>query len=70
MKTLGQFLIERRKALGLSQKEMAALVKNLDGKTLSATYLNYLEHDRGKPPDYLLDQFAAVLKVERDVFYF
>ena len=27
MKTLGQFLIERRKALGLSQKEMAALPK-------------------------------------------
>jgi transcriptional regulator with XRE-family HTH domain len=70
MKTLGQVLIERRKALGLSQKEMAALIKNRDGKTLSATYLNYLEHDRGKPPDYLLDQFAAVLKVERDVFYF
>jgi len=70
MKTLGQFLIERRKALGLSQKEMAAVIKNRDGKPLSATYLNYLEHDRGKPPDYLLDQFADVLKVERDVLYF
>jgi transcriptional regulator with XRE-family HTH domain len=55
MKTLGQFLIERRKAQGLSQKEFAALIKNRDGKPISATYLNYLEHDRGKPPDYLLD---------------
>lgn len=70
MKTLGQFLIERRKAQGLSQKEFAALIKNRDGKPISATYLNYLEHDRGKPPDYLLDQFADVLNLERDVLYF
>jgi transcriptional regulator with XRE-family HTH domain len=70
MKTLAQFLIERRKALGISQKEMALLIQNRDGQPLSATYLNYLEHERGKPPDYLLDQFATVLKVERDVLYF
>jgi transcriptional regulator with XRE-family HTH domain len=70
MKTLGQYLIERRKALGLSQKEMAALIKNRDGQRLSATYLNYLEHDRGEPPNYLLDQFAEVLRIERDVLYF
>jgi transcriptional regulator with XRE-family HTH domain len=70
MKTLGKFLIERRKARGLSQKEFAALIKNRDSKPISATYLNYLEHDRGKPPDYLLDQFTEVLKVERDVLYF
>jgi transcriptional regulator with XRE-family HTH domain len=70
MKTLGQFLIERRKGQGLSQKEFARLIKNRDGKSISATYLNYLEHDRGKPPDYLLDQFADLLRVERDVLYF
>ena len=38
MKTLGQFLIERRKARGLSQKEFAVLIKNRDGKPISATY--------------------------------
>lgn len=70
MKTLGQFLIERRKSRGLGQKEMAALIKNRDGKPLSAAYLNYLEHDRGKPPDYLLDQFAQVLQLDRDILYF
>jgi transcriptional regulator with XRE-family HTH domain len=70
MKTLGQFLTELRKTRGLSQKELAALVKNRDGKPLSAAYLNHLEHDHGKPPDYLLDQLAEVLKVERDVLYF
>ena len=70
MKTLGQILIERRKALGISQKELAALILNRDGRGISATYLNYIEHDRGLPPDYLLDQFAEVLKVERDLLYF
>lgn len=70
MKTLGQFVVAKRKERGLSQKEFAAQIKNRDEKPISATYLNYLEHDRGKPPDYLLDQFAEVLKVERDVFYF
>lgn len=70
MKTLGQLLVERRKARGLDQKRMAALISNRDGRPLSATYLNYLEHDRGKPPDYLLDQFANLLKIDRDVLYF
>ncbi len=70
MKTLGQLLVERRKAHGLEQKQLAALINNRDGKPISATYLNYLEHDYGKPPDYLLDQLADVLKIERDVLYF
>ncbi len=70
MKTLGQLLVERRKARGLEQKQLAALINNRDGKPISATYLNYLERGRGLPPDYLLGQFVDVLKVERDVLYF
>ena len=70
VKTLGQFIASRRKELGISQQEMAALLKNRDGKPLSSSYFNYLERDRGKPPDYLLDQIAEVLKVSRDVLYF
>ena len=31
-KTLGELLAGRRKELGISQKEMAALIKNRDGK--------------------------------------
>ncbi len=49
---------------------MAALIKNRDGKPLSMPYLSYLENGRGEPPEYLLDQFARVLHVERDVLYF
>ena len=69
-KTLGELLAERRKELGISQKEMAALIKNRDGKPITSAYLNYLEHDRGEPPGYLLDQFAEILRMERDVLYF
>jgi transcriptional regulator with XRE-family HTH domain len=70
MKTIGEFLAERRKALGLGQKELAALIKNPDGKPLSMPYLSYLENGRGEPPEYLLDQFAKVLRVKREVLYF
>jgi transcriptional regulator with XRE-family HTH domain len=70
VKTLGQFIVSRRKELGISQQEMAALLKNRDGKPLSSSYFNYLERDRGTPPDYLLDQIAEILKVSRDVLYF
>jgi transcriptional regulator with XRE-family HTH domain len=69
-RTLGDLLAERRKELGISQKEMAVLIKNRDGKPITSAYLNYLEHNRGEPPGYLLDQFAEVLRIERDVLYF
>ena len=69
-KTLGELLAERRKELGISQKEMATLIKNRDGKPITSAYLNYLEHDRGEPPGYLLDQFAEILRISRDVLYF
>ena len=63
-------MISRRKELGISQQELAALLRNRDGKPLSSSYFNYLERDRGKPPDYLLDQIAEILKVPLDVLYF
>jgi transcriptional regulator with XRE-family HTH domain len=63
-------MARRRKDLGISQQELAALLKNRDGQPLSSSYFNYLERDRGKPPDYLLDQIAAILKIETDVLYF
>jgi transcriptional regulator with XRE-family HTH domain len=70
MKTIGEFITERRKELSLSQKELAALIKNRDGQPLSTPYLSYLENGRGEPPEYLLDQFAKVLRVRREVLYF
>src|SRR5690348_7492249 len=69
-KTLRELLAGQRKELGISQKEMASLIKNRDGKPITSAYLNYLEHVRGEPPGYLLDQFAEVLRISRDVLYF
>jgi transcriptional regulator with XRE-family HTH domain len=43
MKTLGEFLAARRKALGLSQKELVALIKNHDGQPLSMPYVFRIE---------------------------
>ena len=70
MKTIGEFIAERRKELSLSQNELVALIKNRDGKQLSTPYLSYLENRRGEPPEYLLDQFARVLRVRRELLYF
>lgn len=70
MRTLGQFIVERRKDLGLSGREVVAEVRNSDGKPISIPYLVDLEHDRRKPSDEVLVQLAKVLKVESDVLYF
>ncbi len=70
MKTLGQFIVERRKELGLAGREVVAEVRNAEGKPISIPYLVDLEHDRRKPSDEVLEQLAKVLKVDSDVLYF
>lgn len=61
--TFGQAISKARKAKGLSQKELAALVKKEeDGGPISPQYLNDIEHDRRSPTsDHLIKQFAAML---------
>jgi hypothetical protein len=54
MRTLGQFIVERRKELGLSGREVPAEVRNADGKPISIPYLVDLEDDRRKPSDEVL----------------
>jgi hypothetical protein len=46
MKTLGQYIVDRRKELGLSGREVVAGIRNADGKPISIPYLVDLEHDR------------------------
>ena len=70
MRTLGQFIVERRKELGLAGREVVAEVRNSDGKPISIPFLVDLEHDRSKPSDEVLEQLAKVLKVESDMLYF
>jgi transcriptional regulator with XRE-family HTH domain len=71
MTTFGTFITRRRKDLGLTQKEVAARIKQDDAKPLSVQYLNDIEHGRrGAPPDYVIKQLARVLRLELDVMYF
>ncbi len=61
--TFGQAIIKARKAKGLSQKELAALiVKDEGGGAITPQYLNDIEHDRRSPTaDHLIKQFAKLL---------
>ncbi len=48
--TFGLAIAKARKAKGLSQKELAALVvKDEEGGAISPQYLNDIEHDRRSP---------------------
>ena len=68
MKTFGTILSEARRTLGMSQKELAAKIRKEDGQAISAQYLNDIEHDRRNPPsEFLIAQFATVLKLDKDV---
>jgi transcriptional regulator with XRE-family HTH domain len=69
--TFGQIIAEARKKANLSQKELAARIKKEDGQPISPQYLNDIERDRRNPPsDLLIEQFAAILMIEKDVLYF
>ena len=61
--TFGSAIATARKAKGLSQKELAALVMKEEGEgCISPQYLNDIEHDRRSPTsDHLIREFARVL---------
>ncbi|MEO8754638.1 MAG: helix-turn-helix transcriptional regulator [Casimicrobiaceae bacterium] len=64
MKTFGQIIGEARKALGHSQKDLAAMVRKEDGQPISPQYLNDIEHDRRNPPsEFIIQQLAKHLKL-------
>lgn len=67
MATFGEIISEARRAKKISQKDLAALVKNKDGKSIATQYMNDIERDRRNPPsEYLLRQFAQVLGLSKD----
>jgi transcriptional regulator with XRE-family HTH domain len=69
--TFGQVVAEARKKVGLSQKELAALIKKEDGQPISPQYLNDIEHDRRNPPSgFLIEQFAQALHIPSEVLYY
>ena len=66
----GPVISRSRKARGLSQRELAALVRREDGAAISPQYLNDIERGRrNAPPDHLVRQFAAVLGIDPDYLF-
>ena len=70
MKTLGKAVRERRMALGLTQREFAMRVRFEDGHSISATYLCLIEQGLYKPRGHIIAEFARVLGVNPDVFFY
>jgi len=69
--TFGQAISDARKLKQLSQKQLAAMVLKSDGNAISPQYLNDIERDRRNPPgEYLINQFAKILDIPEEYFYF
>ena len=69
--TFGQYIIRRRTELNMSQKKLASLIFKEGGGSISAQYLNDIEHDRRKPrEDYIIRELAKALKTEEEVLYY
>ena len=67
MKTFGQIIAEGRKALGISQKDLAGKTHKEDGQPISPQYLNDIEHDRRDPPgEFIIKQLAKNLKLSKE----
>ncbi len=67
MKTFGSVVASARKELGISQKDLAAMVRKEDGGTISPQYLNDIEHDRRNPPsEFIIEQLAQHLKKSKE----
>jgi transcriptional regulator with XRE-family HTH domain len=71
MRTFGDFIRQRRKAIGLTQREFAARIHFEDGHAISLPYLNHLEHNLRRPPRaHMIEQFAEALRVKCEVLFF
>ena len=70
MRTLGKAVRERRKALGLTQQELATRVKFEDGHAMSEPYLCVIERDLYRPRDHIIARFARALGTNPDVFFY
>ena len=70
MKTLGEFIRQRRRELGLFGREVVAAVCNADGTPISIPYLVDLERDRREPSDSVLNQLVTVLRLDADMLFF
>jgi len=67
----GRIITDAREREGLTQKELAARVLKEDGTSISAPYLNDIEHNRRTPSsDHMIEQFADVLDIHSELLYY
>lgn len=69
--SFGTYLSARRKSLGISQKDLADRLLKDDGSSISAQYLNDIEHDRRNPPtEDIINQLADQLQISSEYLLF
>ena len=69
--TFGEVIAQARKDKKLSQKQMASVIVKEEGGSISAQYLNDIEHDRRNPPsEYIIRQVAKILELDQDYLFY
>ena len=67
LSTFGRIIADARKALGMSQKDLAARTCKEGGDAISPQYLNDIEHDRRNPPsEFIIGQLATHLGLSKE----
>lgn len=67
MSTFGRIIADARKAVGMSQKDLAARTRKEGGGSISPQYLNDIEHDRRNPPsEFIIEQIAGHLGLSKE----
>jgi len=65
-----EFIVARRKHLGLSQRDLASMLKRTDGDgSISPQLMNCIEHGRRSYKPYIRD-LATALEVDDTVLWF
>jgi transcriptional regulator with XRE-family HTH domain len=64
--TLGSEIVSRRKQLGYTQRQLAALVKKEDGESITPQFLNDIERDRRRPSAIVLQSLAEAIHAPSD----
>jgi len=70
--TFGKAIAKARKAKGMSQKELAAIIVKDDGSggNISPQYLNDIEHDRRSPSsDHIIREFAKAIDIDENMLF-
>jgi transcriptional regulator with XRE-family HTH domain len=71
MAIFGEYIAARRKALKLTQKDVALQLKKDDGIPISLSYFHDIEAGKRNPPnDQIIEQLAVILGIPAELLYF